>query len=74
MSRSDLTPANFFLWGLLKSKMYKNTPRTAEQFKEAIRQEIEAVNVDILGIIFQNLEMLIQVCLDVKGEHFQHRI
>ena len=29
----DLTPANSFLLGLLKSKVYKNTPRTFEQLK-----------------------------------------
>ena len=70
----NLTPADSFLWGLLKSKVYKNTPRTIEQLKDAIRQEIEAFNVDILGIVFQTLEKSIQVCLDVKGDHFQHRL
>ena len=70
----DLTPADFFLWGILKSKVYKNTPRTIEQLKDATRQEIEAVNVDILGIVFQNLEKRIQACLDVKRDHFQHRL
>ena len=69
----DPTPADFFLWGLLKSKVYKNTPRTIEQLKDAIRQETEAVNVDTLGIVLQNLEKRIQVCLDVKGDHSQHR-
>ena len=54
--------------------MYKNTPRTIEQIKDAIRQETEAVNVDTLGIVFQNLKKRIQVCLDVKGDHFQHRL
>ena len=62
----DLTPADFFLWGLLKGKMYKNTPRTIKQLKKAIRQEIQAVNADILRKVFQNLEKRIQVCLDVK--------
>ena len=52
----DLTAANYFLWGLLKGKVYKNTPRTIVQLKDAIRQEIEAVNVDTLGKVFQNLE------------------
>ena len=46
--------------------MYKNTPRTIEQLKEAIRQKIQAVNVDTLGKIFQNLEKRIQVCLDYE--------
>ena len=70
----DLTPADFFLWGLLKGKVYKNTPRTIEQLKDAIRQEIQAVKVDTLGKVFQNLEKRIQVCLDVKGDQFQHRL
>ena len=60
----NLTPADFFLWGLLKVKVYKNTPCTIEQLKDSIRQEIEAVNGDNLGIEFQNLEKRIQVCLD----------
>ena len=36
--------------------MYKNTPRTIEQPKEAVRQEIQAVSVDTLGKLFQNLD------------------
>ena len=54
--------------------MYKNTPRTIEQLKDAIRQEIQAVNIDTLGKVFQNLEKRIPVCLDVKGYQFQHRL
>ena len=70
----DLTPADYFLWGLLKGKVYKNTPRTTEQLKDAISQEIQAVKVDTLGKVFQNLEKRIQVCLDAKGDQFQHRL
>jgi hypothetical protein len=67
----DLTPADFFLCGLLKNKVYNNTPRTIEQLKDATRQETEAVNFDTLGIVSRNLEKGIQVCLDVTGDHFQ---
>jgi len=67
-------PVDFFLWGLLKGKVYKNTPRTIEQLKNAIRQEIQAVNVDTLGKVFRDLEKRIPVCLDVKGDQFQHRL
>jgi len=37
-------------------------------------QDIKAVNVDTLGKVFQNLKKRIQVCLDVKGDQFQHRL
>jgi fatty acid/phospholipid biosynthesis enzyme len=66
--------ADFFFWGLLKGKVYKNTSRTLEQLKDAIRQEIQAVNVDTLGKVFQNLEKRISMCLDVKRDQFQHRL
>jgi len=55
-------------------KVNENTPRTIEQLKDVIRQEIQAVNVDTLGKLLQNLEKTIQVCLDVKGDQFQHRL
>ena len=54
--------------------MYRNTPHTIEQLKDAICQEIQAVNFDTLGKVFQNLEKCIKVCLDVKGDKFQHRL
>jgi len=69
-----LMPADFFLWGLLKGKVYENTPRTIEQLKDAIRQAIQAVNFDTSEQVLQNLEKRIKVCLDVKGDHFQHRL
>jgi len=71
---ADLTPADFFFWALLKGKVYKNTTRKIEQLKDAIRQEIQAVNFDTLGKVFQNLKKRIQVCLDVKGKQFQDRL
>ena len=52
----------------------KKTTRTIEKLKDAIRQEIQAVNADTLGKVLQNLEKRIQVCLDVKGDQFQHRL
>jgi len=70
----DLTSVDVFLWVLLKGKVYKDTPRTIEQLKDAIRQEIQAVNFDTLGKVFQNLEKRIKVCLDVKRDQFQRRL
>ena len=38
------------------------------------RRYTPAVNVDTLEKVFQNLEKRIRVCLDVKGDQFQHRL
>ena len=68
---ADVTPADFFLWGPIEGQsLQKYTPHTMEQLKDAIRQEIQAVNAEILRKVFQNLEKRIPVCLDVKGDQF----
>jgi len=60
--------------GPIEGQSVQNTPRTIEQLKDATHQEIQAVNPDTLGKVFQNLEKRIQVCLDVKGDQFQRRL
>ena len=72
ISRSDA--CRLLSLGPIEGQLYKNTPHTIEQLKDAIHQEIQAVNVDTLGKVFQNLEKRIQVCLVVKGDQLQHRL
>jgi len=71
-SRSNACP--LLSLGPIEGQIVHKYTRTIEQLKESIRQEIQAVNLDTLGKVFQNLEKRIQVCLDVKGDQFQHRI
>ena len=58
-------------WRAKCTKIHRDT---IEQLKDAIRQEIQAVNIDTLGKGIQNLGKRIQVCLDVKGDQFRHRL
>ena len=43
-------------FGPTEGQSVKNTRRTIEQLKDAIRQEIQAVNVDTLGKVLQNID------------------
>ena len=45
---ADLTPWDFFLWGYLKAKVYEQCPQTLEALKEAIRQEVAAVTLEMI--------------------------
>jgi len=63
-----------YLGAYWRAKCTKIHPAHSNKLKDAIRQEIQAVNIDILGKVFQNLEKRIPVCLDVKGDRFQHRL
>ena len=71
--RSRSNPCRLLSLGPIegRSSVQKYTPHNRTN-QDAIRQEIQAVNVDTLGKVFQNLEKRIQVCLDVKKDQFQH--
>jgi len=60
--------------GPIEGQSVQNTPRTIEQLNDSIRQDIQDVNVDTLGKVFQNLDKRFQVRLGVKGDQFQHRL
>ena len=52
----DLTPPDFFLWGYLKSRVYVNKPRTVEELKDNIREEIAAIPAEMLAKTMENAE------------------
>ena len=40
----DLNPLDFFLWGYLKSKIFRNMPTTIDALKARIIEEVEAIS------------------------------
>jgi hypothetical protein len=67
----DFTPPDFFLWALLKGRVYNNKPRTIDAHKDAIRREVAAITDVTLPDILANLQTRIQKYLDAGGGHFQ---
>jgi len=51
------------LWGYLKSRVYMNRPRTIEELKLAIRQEITAPPQKMLERVMQDFEERLQMCV-----------
>ena len=47
---------DFVLWGYLKSKVYVRKPRTVDDLKVSIRQEIATVPQEMLVNVMQNFE------------------
>ena len=50
----DLTPLDFFLWGLIKSLVYANKPVTLEDLKDNIQREIANVPVEMCDRVAEN--------------------
>ena len=68
----DLTPLDFFLWGHLKSVVYRNRPRNIDELKEAIRQEIRSIPRETLLRAKRSFLERIELCLQAEGGHFEH--
>jgi hypothetical protein len=45
----DLTSLYFFLWGYLKSKIFKTKPNNLDDLKERIRKEIRNITPETLN-------------------------
>jgi len=67
-------PPDYFLWGYLKGRVYRNKPRTTDALKANITEEIQTVTADVLARTFQNMARRVQSCLDANGGDFQHML
>jgi hypothetical protein len=50
---SDLSVCEFYLWGKLKGKVCRNTPRTAEALQNEIRNVVASISADELQRVSQ---------------------
>lgn len=70
----DLSPCDFFLWGYLKSVVYRNEPTTTAQLKENIRTEMAGISSDLCGRVFENMRQRWEECLRQEGRHLENII
>ena len=68
-----ISSCNFFLWGYLKSKVYVRKPRTVEDLKVSIREEIATVPQEMLVNVMQNFEERLRTCVRQEGRHLSFR-
>lgn len=68
----DLTPCDFYLFGHLKNKVFKNRLHNINQLQEAIEEEIRNITPEQLQRVFENKKRRVNICLENEGHHFQH--
>ena len=57
----------FFLWGYLKSRVYTHKPRTLNDSKEAIRQEIRLIDRQLLAHVMDDFKKRLENCIQEDG-------
>ena len=68
----DLNPCDFYLWGILKSKLYANNPHSLEEVKKSIRHKIGAISENELRRVAGHVFRRCAACQITQGHHFEH--
>ena len=66
---TDLSTCDFFLCEYLKSRVYIQKPRTLNDLKEAIRQEIRPTDRQLLARVMDDLKKRLENCIQEDGRH-----
>lgn len=68
----DLTPLDFFLWGRLKSIVYKSPSRTLQHLKDKIRAACRQVTPqELLNVTGREVRKRLQMCVAEDGAHIE---
>ena len=68
----DLNPLDFFLWGYLKSRVYRSPyPKTVEELKKSIRRECGKITKDMIVLAVENFNARMQYVISKKGAWFE---
>jgi len=70
----DLSVCDFFLWGYLKNRVYTTWPRTLNELKQRIQDEICGIPAEMLQQAMGNLNSRLKECIRTGGRHLQDLI
>lgn len=69
----DLTPLDFFLWGILKNKVYRTPSVNMEHLKDKIRIACDELSREMLRkASVREVRRRLDKCLEVGGGHIEN--
>lgn len=70
----DLSPPDFFLWGYLKGKVYRNKPKTLDELKRNISREMAQIDSGMLHRAVGSFRKRLEELKEVKGGYLKKTI
>ncbi|PNF14255.1 hypothetical protein B7P43_G12204, partial [Cryptotermes secundus] len=67
----DITPLDFFLWGYVKSSVFRTQLNRLDDLKSYVRNAISDIPVDMLLRTWQQLEYHLDILCATKGAHIE---
>lgn len=68
----DLNPADFWLWGHLKHKVYCRQPRNLQELQSFIEEEIAAIDRQVMRSAVFNILDRLNLVVQLDGGHIEH--
>lgn len=68
----DLNPLDFFLWGFLKTQVYRDNPQTLEEIMQKIVENLNEISEQTLALVQNNLLQRLYNVITAEGHHFEH--
>ena len=67
----DLTPLDFYFWGMLKQRVYRRQPTSLSDLRNFIDEETLQTSTQEVSDAFRNFENRLRLCLREDGGHFE---
>lgn len=64
----DLTPCDFFLWGYLKSRIYRTQPEDLNELRRRIFQEFTELPQEMVNRSIESYVRRLERCLELNGQ------
>ncbi|KAJ8911564.1 hypothetical protein NQ315_007945 [Exocentrus adspersus] len=68
---ADLTPMDYFLWGVVKSNVYRVPAATREDMVERIQQSFQRISPLVLSNVRRSFRREAELCSTENGHHFE---
>lgn len=68
----DLSPLDYFFWGVLKDKVYSTKPENIDQLKERILEEASRVTEESIASVMNGYYQRLGHCQAAQGLQFEH--
>jgi hypothetical protein len=67
----DLTPLDFFLWGFIKTNVYKTKVNGIDDLKNRIEREINTITKETLHNVFDSIAKRLEFCINLSDNTFE---
>ena len=70
----DLTPLDYYLWGVVKNKCYANKKEAIDALKDKIREAIGEIQLHTNDNVLKNSTNRVGYCMASRGSHLNKTI